>query len=294
MSLPESAFDLRLVATEEEPFAHVAKDGFIEAGLYDQLSRTFPDPPPSVSPSGYALYWGDPAYDRLLDDSPAWRALFEACQSPRFVAWALEQFRSTLTSASNGCLVDLTNARFVRYRESREDKESRHIRETGLAPDQLWVRLDLHRGRRGYDRGIHVDHRRRLMTILIYFCDAAEAQMLGGSLVLQPNRLGLPVRRRKVIVPRHNRMVIFPCTARSFHSVPPLLFANQDRRYVQIHISSSVDVWPAPAPPGPLIEASQALRASLPGRVGGRLLREAEKARHRLKIWRAGAGPLGP
>ena len=217
--------------------------------------------------------------------------MFEACQSPALVDWALAQFRPAIDGPGGTCLVDLTNARFVRYRESREDKERPRLREVTLAPDELWVRLDLHRGRRGYDRGIHVDHRRRLMTILIYFCDADEARMLGGTLVLHPNQLGLPARRRKVIVPRHNRMVIFPCTAHSFHSVPPLLFATQDRRYVQIHVSSSVDVWPDPPPPGPLITASAAWRASWPGRLARRLRREAGTARHRLKVWRAGADP---
>lgn len=272
--------DLRIAPVSEAPFPHVAKDAFLPDELYRELRRTFPDPPPSVSPSGHALYWGDPAYDRLIEENPAWRSLFDACQTQAFVDYVLAQFRSTFA----GCLVDLGRAKFVSYQESREDKESRHLRQPIHAPDALWVRLDLHRGRSGYDRGIHVDHRRRLVTMLIYFCDADEARMLGGSLVLQPNALGLPRRERKVITPRHNRMVIFPCSESSFHSVPPILFATQDRCYVQIHISSSVDLWPSP-PPNALVTASRALRSSLPGRVGRRLVRDAKKTRHRLKLW---------
>lgn len=278
------AFDLRLVPVETRPFAHIVREGFLRPDLYAALSETFPDPPPSVSPSGHALYWGDPAYDQLLAEHACWRELFDACQSPAFVEYVLAQFADAFAR----CLVDLGRATFVRYQESRADKERRHLQNPLHRPEELWVRMDLHRGHRGYDRGIHVDHRRRLMTMLIYFCDAREARMLGGSLVLEPSALGFPRHRRKVVVPAKNRMAMFACSADSFHSVPPILFTTQHRRYIQIHLSSSVDVWAEPRVTA-AERAARAVRESIPGRIVRRLARDTARARHARALRREGA-----
>ena len=39
-------------------------------------------------------------------------------------------------------------------------------------------------------------------------------------------------------------MVAFPCTNGSHHSVSKITSAAVPRNYIQVHISSSVDVWP--------------------------------------------------
>jgi hypothetical protein len=81
--------------------------------------------------------------------------------------------------------------------------------------------------------------------MLIYFCDQTESQMQGGELFLHSDDSG-PLQR---IAPRHNLMVAFPCSNKSRHSVSQITSTNAPRNYVQVHISSSVDVWPRqPAP----------------------------------------------
>jgi hypothetical protein len=74
--------------------------------------------------------------------------------------------------------------------------------------------------------------------------------MIGGELLLHGGRQesspqDLPAR----VTPRHNLMVAFPCTNRSHHSVSAITAQREPRNYIQVHISSSVDIWPRKALP---------------------------------------------
>ncbi len=231
-----------------DPFPHVVHHRFIAPECYSELCRTFPTCPPSSGPTGFSLYWGDDGYTRLLKTQPAWRALFNTFQSQQFIDWGREQFAAVWEEA--GCRIDLSKTRYVSYREDRIDKERATLRKIETAPEELWVRMDIHQGQLGYDRGVHVDHARRLISMLIYLCDHTQNQMVGGELFLHHDARGRSSDRRKRITPRHNLMVAFPCSARSYHSVSKITSAAVPRNYIQVHISSSVDVWPRQAMPG--------------------------------------------
>lgn len=230
-----------------QPFPHLVHPQFIEPDSYAELCRTFPSCPPSTGPTGFSLYWGDEGYTQLLEEQPAWRALFNTFHSQQFIDWGSRQFAAVWKEA--GCRIDPAEARYVPYREDRIDKERATLRSAEHEPKELWVRMDIHQGQRGYDRGIHVDHARRLISMLIYMCDHADNRLVGGELFLhrgpKRQRGELPDR----ITPRHNLMVAFPCTARSYHSVSRITSMAAPRNYIQVHISSSVDIWPRePAP----------------------------------------------
>jgi len=227
-----------------EPFPHVVHHQFIAPQYYLELCRSFPNCPPSTGPTGFSLFWGDPAYQRLLDEQPAWQALFNTFQSQQFIDWGTEQFAKVWHEA--GCKVDLSRARYVSYCEDRIDKERSTLREIKHEPHELWVRMDIHQGQMGYDRGIHVDHARRLISMLIYMCDHTENQMVGGELFLHTGA-GPQTDPPVCITPRHNLMVAFPCTAQSYHSVSEITSTLVPRNYIQVHISSSVDIWPREA-----------------------------------------------
>jgi len=111
----------------------------------------------------------------------------------------------------------------------------------------LWVRMDIHQGRMGYDRPVHLDHARRLMSMLIYMCDQTENEMSGGELFLHAGETHLPPT---CVTPRHNLMVAFPCSSRSHHSVSAIAAQLAPRNYVQVNISSSEDIWPRVPVPG--------------------------------------------
>ncbi|HEX7956533.1 MAG TPA: hypothetical protein VF508_06305, partial [Pyrinomonadaceae bacterium] len=169
--------DLAALDLRAEPFTHVLREGFVEPGHYRRLRETFPDCPPGTSPTGFSLYWGDEGYERLLGEQPAWRALFETVHSQSFVEWGVRQFADALRR--DGCALDLGNVRYVPYREDRIDKERPKLRKVEHAPEELWVRMDIHQGRVGYYRPVHLDHARRLISMLVYFCDHAENMMEG-------------------------------------------------------------------------------------------------------------------
>lgn len=218
------------------PFDHILVDGFLPPDLFAQLASSFPECPPGSGPTGFTIHPGDEALNALMTAHPAWRDLHDACNSQAFVDFTLGQFSAGLADAA----VDLRAARHVDYIESRADKERRHIRQVRHAPDELWVRFDLMQGRVGYSRDIHLDHRRRAATMLIYFSDV-EGGADGGDLVLHhPD--GAEAAR---VVPKANRMVMFACSNRSFHSVTPVRHQTAHRNCVQVTLSSSVDLWPS-------------------------------------------------
>lgn len=230
--------DLSSVPLNLDPFPHVINPEFIAPEIYEQVRSSFPQCPPSTGPTGFSLYWGDDGYTELLNEQPAWRALFNTFHSQRFIDWGKQQFESIW--ATSGCQLNLSEAHYVPYREDRIDKERPTLREVEHEPHELWVRMDIHQGQVGYDRPIHVDHARRLISMLIYMCDQTKNEMVGGELLLHRGRERKAVAR---ITPRENLMVAFPCAAQSYHSVSEITSARTPRNYVQVHISSSVDVW---------------------------------------------------
>ena len=238
--------DLELLAVRPEPYPHVVCESFIEPEHYRELCRTFPVCPPGKSPTGFSLYWGEDGYERLLDEQPAWRALHDTFHSQTFIEWGAKQFAEVWRR--EGCTIDPEAARYVPYREDRSDKERGSLRRVTHGSNELWVRMDIHQGRVGYSLREHVDHARRLVSMLIYFCDHDENRMSGGELLLHDQS---PQRREPTrIAPRHNLMVAFPCSNNSLHSVAKLTSATAPRNYVHVFISSSVDIWPRdPAPP---------------------------------------------
>lgn len=227
------------------PFPHVIGNDFLPLDLYQQLVSSFPTCPPSSGPTGFSYFRGDAAYDDLIKTNPAWNHFSESVQSQAFVSHCLHQFADRW--ATDGCLVDIERAHYVDYVESRADKERRNIENVNLSPEQLWVRLDIAQGRVGYRRGVHLDHRRRLVTMLIYFSDAHESRMVGGDLYLHavpPTGSPLPPLPVQKLVPKHNSMVAFACTPTSLHSVSEIKSQAAPRNFVQITVSSSMDAWP--------------------------------------------------
>jgi hypothetical protein len=180
----------------------------------------------------------------LLNEQPNWRALFNTFHSQQFIDWGRQQFATVWDEA--GCRIDLSEATYVPYREDRIDKERATLRIVDHQPHELWVRMDIHQGQMGYDRGIHVDHARRLVSMLIYMHDPTENQIVGGELFLHQDARP-QLDRSTRITPQHNLMVAFPCTANSYHSVSRIKSMALPRNYVQVHISSSVDIWPREA-----------------------------------------------
>ncbi len=221
------------------PFWHICQDGVLDPDLYQSAVESFPLCPPASGPTGFSLFWGDPEYNDLVARHPAWRALFEHFHSQSFVDKMVSLLSPVIEAE---CRFDLSKARYVPYCETREEKQRLWLRHPEHAPDDLWVRFDVMQGREGYGRKVHLDHRRRLASLLIYMCDGDENEMAGGDLVLHGKGGDLVVRAK------HNRMVLFPCHKASVHSVTPIGSQSAPRSFVQVTVSSSHDLW-IPGPP---------------------------------------------
>src|SRR4030095_6283563 len=107
--------DLSLHTVTRDPCDHILRDGFIDPHHYTSICQSFPTCPVKIGPTGYSLYWGDDSYDKLLESEPAWRALFQTFHSQRFIEWCRDQFSEVWER--EGCLLDLSTARYVPYRE---------------------------------------------------------------------------------------------------------------------------------------------------------------------------------
>jgi hypothetical protein len=251
--------DLELLAVRPDPYPHVVCESFIEPEHYRELCGTFPLCPPGIGPTGFSLYWGEDGYERLLDEQPAWRALHDTFHSQTFIDWGARQFADVWKS--EGCKIDPEVARYIPHREDRSDKERVSLRGIADGSKELWVRMDIHQGRVGYSLHGHVDHPRRLVSMLIYFCDHDENRMSGGELLLhdQSQERREPMR----IAPRHNLMVAFPCSNNTLHSVAKLTSATAPRNYVHVFISSSADIWPRDPAPRPWRRALASLKHRL-------------------------------
>ncbi len=220
------------------PFPHVAQSGFLPEDVCRRLRDTFPACPPRTDAANYALYPDDPAYAALLAAEPAWKSLYDTFHSQAFVDWALAQFPRQFA----GSRVPPGGVRYVDYVEPRAQKDTYAGTDAArvLARDDVFVRMDLHQGKVGYQLPVHVDRARRLLSLLLYLNDSTEIGMHGGVLQLHgPQRRRPPVS----VVPAVNLMVAFPCTRDSFHSVSPITAATGPRNYLQVRISSPVDVW---------------------------------------------------
>lgn len=259
----EQLFSVSLSPVSTAPFAHAVTDGFFQADVFEELKRTFPQVEARNASKQWArgLYWGDAGYERHLDEHPLWRSLFDAVHSQAFVDHIGRQFAETW--ASPNCLVDFSKARFVSYREDRKEKESGSLNRPEHGVNDIWSRLDIYHGWPGYTRAAHLDHRRRLLSMLVYFDSPEDIGMIGGELALHApgfdlglmSRLGayrcppswLALRSRwsepVVIPPKRNRAAAFPCTPSSWHSVPTIKALREPRAFLHIVLSSSREVW---------------------------------------------------
>lgn len=222
------------------PFPHVSASNYVEPILYERLRETFPecrgDPGQLQN-----LFPDDEEYCAHIDKHPAWAEFIAGFHTESFAKYCLNQFSDVW--AAEGCVIDPKLAQITSFHEPRDVKSLRHLPVPLINSHELFVRLDFMQGRPGYSLPIHTDHRRRLMTMLIYFSDADDSAMEGGDLILYGSKAGEVGDPEAAIRPQGNFMIAFPSTGRSFHSVAPIQATRGPRNVVQVQLSSTVDAW---------------------------------------------------
>ncbi len=231
------ASDFAAAKVETDPFPHAVVDGLFDAATFAALAASYPECPPGSGPTGRTIHRGDALFDAVMAGSPAWRELFAHTDGQGFVDRLAAMFHDEVLSS---CAVPSERLRHVDHNESRADKERLQTLDPAHPPEAVFTRFDFMQGMNAYAREPHLDHRRRLATMLIYFDAPGPDTFQGGDLVLHDAR-GSPVKR---IAPAANRAVLFPCSERSWHSVDAVTKCRRPRRFVQVAVSSCHAIWP--------------------------------------------------
>lgn len=229
---------------EAEPFPHVLIDGMFDADTYRALANSFPVCPSASGPTGFTIHRGDAQFDGVMNGDHCWRTLYEACRAPDFLDAMTALFADEI---SRSAYTPAAALRHADHLESRADKERERLSPSpDVAPEDVFLRFDFMQGRDSYGREPHLDHRRRLATMLLYFDAPSPETFVGGDLVLH-RADGSEARR---IAPSENRAVLFPCSERSWHSVTPVRECRLPRRFVQVSLTSRHALWPDAVLPG--------------------------------------------
>ena len=251
----------------DTPFPHLTSTEMLPPSIFEQLKADYPtdeELDATVGTNGRAgrdVYRGEPAFEKLLARSAAWRDFFAYANSPEYVDLVLRCFGQYLEEY--GCSVDPKKAHWTDHVEPREElgPKSRAARALSrlssaskLDPNDLFVRFDPAQARAGYHKPVHCDISNRLTTMLIYFSDARPAD--GGVLRIHEHLEQKDLARyerhpkeeqTKVVaelVPRENSGALLLCCNNSYHSATPVMGDDTRRNYLYMSVSSrNPDIW---------------------------------------------------
>lgn len=257
-----------------EPYPHVIKQDFIDPDLFQRLKREYPsdemfDRSSSAGArAGRDLYRGDAEYDSFLASSSAWSEFHNFMNSQQFVDFIMSLYGDYLGRFE--CYTDPKLAKFVDYVEPREELHDKSRigqkfdeivmrMSTPKNVNDLAVRMDLGQAGVGYHKAIHCDRPNRLITMVVYFCDADERDAVGGDLGIHEfinkeskksyseyPRHPRPGETKEVarLRPKENLGVVFPCSNHSYHSVTPIESQNGYRNFIYCSVfGTGKTIW---------------------------------------------------
>lgn len=122
--------------------------------------------------------------------------------------------------------------------------------------NQLFVWFDISSAGDGYSREVHHDKAERVIVLIIYFSDHADAGGTGGEFCVHEKIEGVDLeygamrpdpsllKLSDVIEPERNLGVLFLSTPDSYHSVRKIEGARRSRKFIYVGITlSSGSAW---------------------------------------------------
>jgi hypothetical protein len=226
-----------------DPYPHVVVENALDLNL---LNADFPSREqfgPTIRMDG-DLTSGDPAYENLVSQSPAYGALHRQIYSPEFLKAFLELFRAPIERAyrNNELLADPFELKTVSEPVERRISGQSFV---GGREPYLYARFDIGYGAAGYGvhnggRGIHVDNLPRLISILIFL--NTPTSMVGGVHRLYGLRRSKPVLRKEYR-PAAGLLIASLQSNRAFHDVEPIANIVGERRAFYMAVSCSIPIW---------------------------------------------------
>lgn len=257
------------------PFPHVVKQGILPADLFAELKADFPtaalfhdqfDATGAVGSrvgagTGFDIYRGDAAYDRLVAQSPAWAKFDAYINSPAFVETFLDVFGDDLDALGCSILVDprAYDRDEVEPRETLKPNKTLREKVRAFIPrrasgrtetPELFTRLDIEKSLVGYHKPPHCDRENRLCSLIVYFTDLEAQGVKGGDLNIYAHRTKKAPKEHErhpqpanvdvvaTLAPKENLGVFFPCSNNSYHGVNAVETQGVARDFLYINISA--------------------------------------------------------
>lgn len=228
-----------------DPYPHLALTNVVPPDVYAKL--TFPQlQKRSQTRAGWDLFKGESEYDHFFQTDPAWGEVRKLLDSKAFIYLVVSQFRDEL--AELGVNVDALN--LIEFTESPAQMSMARIA-GGRFDGEIFSRFDLQASDGSTLRNPHVDHARRIVGGVLFFCDGEEEGLEGGDFgvwvddAFQDDRVPHKCRMVKTMPVRHNTMYIFLNRNDAFHAPVPLTAAKGSRRWAYFSVSGRQDVWPS-------------------------------------------------
>ncbi len=228
-----------------KPAPHIYISEVVPPELYKTIHFPELEPAPHGR-NGRNLYPGEPGYDQIVAE-PGWREVYNELVCEPFVKFVLSKFSNDMEALN--CRIRADNAYFEPFCEEREKVFSQAGDISERDPESLFVRFDFQAADSTYQPYVHVDHSRRLVGGLFFFCDASEEGLEGGEFALYRDRLFSNDRfchwpKVEEIFPiKHNTGVLLLNANTGFHGPRRIRKLRGLRKWVYYSISSHRVIW---------------------------------------------------
>tara|TARA_B100000900_G_scaffold414532_1_gene441435 strand:- start:3734 stop:4483 length:750 start_codon:yes stop_codon:yes gene_type:complete len=225
----------------QKPFPILIQENFLDTDLYNELLKNFPKEKDFGKPFRMhgELTYPDVNYNKLLEKE-CWKKLHNYIYSRDFVDKILNYFNNELREQKD-LLLNLNDIEFVLEYEGRNIQKKYNTTESN---GKVYTRVDIGYGKDEYGkigggRGIHIDNRSRLFSMLLYFCDNKDFE--NGEFQIHDCENNFNINDK--IKPKHNLAIISIQNNKAYHSVNPVKNCKSPRYALYISIYSKENIW---------------------------------------------------
>ncbi len=227
------------------PYPFLVQQDLLDADTFRALRSSYPvfERSPMWNRMTADLMKGDAGFDAAVSGG-AWKQMFDYFHSRCFVDQMLSLYAGT--QAAGALRVGMGGLRLTDHVETREwiaeGGVSQRVEAYGGDRSEIFIRMDFGVGESGYARATHVDWRHRICSLMLYFDDADETGMRGGSFRVEEFAGGKSTVRHS-FKSRRNLGILKLDDNHSHHSVDEVTRIRGQRRTLYVAVSSRGRVW---------------------------------------------------
>ena len=226
-----------------DPYPHAILTNVIPADLYSQLK--FPQMQKrNNTRAGWDLFKGEKNYDDFFAADQNWKRVQTLLDSEEFIFSMCRVFEPEFKLQN----IDVKRLKLFEFTETPAQMQMGHIA-FGKFDHKIFNRFDLQASDGTTLRVPHVDHARRLIGGVLFFCDGREEGMVGGDFGVwrdrqyKGDRVAHDCELVKTYPIRHNTAYIFLNRNDSFHAPMSVTEISGTRKWSYFSISARQNVW---------------------------------------------------